>query len=157
MRLHQRSATAAAAVLAIVGWTEPRVSSHKVYARQDGAPFFELLGTTSGTVLDTDLPWAADPAFATRSFAVTAVRNDGEESFFSNIVRNDDRDHDGVTDSAEVAEGSNPDDADSDHDGLSDGDEARRGTDPLASDTDGDGISDAEEVRRGWDPLDVDR
>lgn len=48
-------------------------------------------------------------------------------------------------------------DTDSDNDGLSDTDEAIQGTDPLDSDTDDDGSSDGDEVNiEGTDPLDRD-
>jgi hypothetical protein len=65
-----------------------------------------------------------------------------------------DTDGDGLTDSQELALGTNPNDLDSDDDGISDGDEvngtgpltASTKTNPLISDTDGDGIKDGTEV-----------
>jgi ELWxxDGT repeat protein len=67
-----------------------------------------------------------------------------------------DGDQDGLDDQDEVAQGTDPDDADSDDDGLSDGAEVlTHGTDALDADTDGDGYSDGEEVDvLGSDPLD---
>jgi len=44
---------------------------------------------------------------------------------------------------------------DSDGDGLSDSDEVARGTDPHNPDSDGDGVSDGAEVAAGTDPLDA--
>ncbi len=84
-----------------------------------------------------------------------AVKDDGSESFLSNMVQNDDRDHDGLTDEEETALGTNLNNPDSDADGLKDGEEYIRGTNPLLADTDGDGYSDALEVQIGSDPLDI--
>ena len=42
---------------------------------------------------------------------------------------------------------------DSDHDGLSDSLEVGQGTNPLSADTDSDGITDAAEGQLGSDPL----
>src|ERR1044072_6956681 len=58
-----------------------------------------------------------------------------------------DRDHDGMSDDAEIANGTNPDDpsdadADADGDGLSNGDEVALGTNVNNADSDGDGVSD---------------
>lgn len=111
--------------------------------------------------------------------SVDAAAN--EETFQSislNIVAKD-TDGDGLSDSAEIALGTDPTKADTDNDGLSDGaevlthhtnpllsdsdndglndaDEINRGTNPLASDTDGDGLSDGAEVTVGTNPLSVD-
>lgn len=58
-----------------------------------------------------------------------------------------DSDNDGLTDSQEVALGTNPNLADSDSDGLSDGLEVNsHSTNPLLADTDFDGLSDGLEV-----------
>jgi len=66
-----------------------------------------------------------------------------------------DDDNDGLSDTGEVALGTDSLDADTDNDGLSDGDEVDDiGTDPLLADTDGDGLSDGYEVNTyGTDPL----
>ena len=53
-----------------------------------------------------------------------------------------DDDNDGVLDTDEIANGTDPLDPDSDDDGLSDGEENSLGTDPNNPDTDGDGIPD---------------
>jgi MYXO-CTERM domain-containing protein len=67
-----------------------------------------------------------------------------------------DGDQDGLEDQDEVAQGTDPADADSDDDGLGDGAEVHtHGTNPLLADTDGDGHSDGEEViTLHTDPLD---
>ena len=67
-----------------------------------------------------------------------------------------DSDGDGVSDSDEVTNGTDPTDLDSDGDGLSDGEEADLGSDPNSSDSDGDGISDSEEADAGTDPTSSD-
>jgi DNA-binding beta-propeller fold protein YncE len=72
-----------------------------------------------------------------------------------------DRDRDGLADEAELARGTDPDDADSDDDGLLDGFEARQSLDPLtggdgAGDPDDDGLDNAAEQLAGTDPHDRD-
>ncbi len=67
-----------------------------------------------------------------------------------------DRDGDGLTNEAEAALGTDPEDADSDDDGLRDGEEVSASTDPLRADTDGDRLSDGAEVNLGTNPLLVD-
>jgi len=56
-----------------------------------------------------------------------------------------DDDNDGVLDTDEIADGTDPLDADSDDDGLNDGEEDSLGSDPNNPDTDGDGIPDNED------------
>lgn len=64
-----------------------------------------------------------------------------------------DEDSDGLLDSRELAEGTDPKNPDTDGDGLFDGEEvAAFGTDPLNRDTDGDGFLDGVEVRNGFNP-----
>ena len=53
-----------------------------------------------------------------------------------------DDDNDGVEDSDEIIQGTNPLNKDSDNDGLIDGNEFDRGTDPLDPDSDDDGVLD---------------
>ena len=85
-----------------------------------------------------------------------------------------DDDNDGVSDAIEIAEGTDPLDAndtptdadgdgtydntdpDDDNDGVTDAQEAIDGTDPLDSDSDDDGRTDGEEALDGTDPLDAD-
>jgi hypothetical protein len=67
-----------------------------------------------------------------------------------------DTDGDGVPDSVEQSNGSDPKNADSDGDGLPDGEEASRGSDPNDPDTDGDGVTDAEEAEYGTNPREAD-
>ncbi len=63
-----------------------------------------------------------------------------------------DTDGDGICDSEEVANGTDPNNPDSDGDGLDDGDEEAFGSDPNNPDTDGDGVNDGDEVILGTDP-----
>jgi len=95
-----------------------------------------------------------DAAATVMTYAVTAVKSDGTESFFSNPAQNNDRDHDGMTDVEAAADGTNPDNPDSDGDGLNDGEEASYGANPLVKDTDGDTFNDYVEIQEGSDPLD---
>jgi hypothetical protein len=69
-----------------------------------------------------------------------------------------DSDDDGLSDAAEIALGTNPNNPDTDGDGLSDGQEVNDyGTNPLLVDTDGDGLSDYDEVMiYGSNPLSAD-
>jgi hypothetical protein len=73
-----------------------------------------------------------------------------------------DTDGDGLIDSYEVINGTKPNDADSDDDGLTDGEEvgvplgSGTNTDPNNPDHDGDGTNDGDEVAAGSDPLDPD-
>ena len=64
-----------------------------------------------------------------------------------------DGDGDGVPDSVEQSNGTDPKNADSDGDGLSDGDEVKHGSDPNNVDTDGDGVPDDEEATLGTSPI----
>ena len=66
-----------------------------------------------------------------------------------------DDDNDGVSDTQESIDGTNPLVADTDGDGLTDGLETSNGTNPLVADTDGDGYSDLDEVNSNSDPLDA--
>jgi glucose/arabinose dehydrogenase len=77
---------------------------------------------------------------------------------FKIIGTDPDSDSDGLTDSQESTEGTNPNDPDSDDDGLNDGPEVlTHNTDPLDTDTDNDGLSDGAEVNtHNSDPLDTD-
>ena len=87
---------------------------------------------------------------------------------------NEDRDGDGVKDTEERADGTDPVDAcsfkiasqnaipwdawkaaDCDNDGLTNQKEKELGTDPLKADTDGDGVPDGVEMTEGTDPLDA--
>ncbi|MCW5769298.1 MAG: hypothetical protein KIT19_11500 [Phycisphaeraceae bacterium] len=104
---------------------------------------------------------------------------DDEESLLGcPSVFDPDSDHDGLSDSIEVAAGLDPCDEDSDgdgvrdscehnnpdieitmtsdedHDGLTDRQECMYGTDLSNRDTDDDGITDGAEIYMGWDPLD---
>jgi len=81
------------------------------------------------------------------------------ESAIGTDPNNPDTDGDGLTDGQEVnVYGTDPNDPDSDNDGLSDGDEVNTyGTDPLDDDSDDDGLTDGDEVNTyGTDPLDGD-
>ena len=63
-----------------------------------------------------------------------------------------DCDEDGLSNKAEIENGTNPLLSDTDYDGINDGKEAELGTDPVNSDTDGDGIGDGDELVLNLDP-----
>ena len=132
------------------------VKEYDIYFKESGHPYLTWLATTANTFFDTAHPWAADATILTRLYAVSAVDNNGRESFLSEMVTNDDRDHDGLADLQETVLHTAIDNADSDSDGLLDGEEINRGTNPLNPDTDSDGCSDFYEGFFGSDPLDID-
>jgi len=134
--------------------TEAGVTGYKIYARAVDEPLLYEIGTAATASFDSDHPWAKDETISTHLYTITAITADGTESFLSAMVRNDDRDHDGLTDAEETACGSNVSNPDSDSDGLKDGEEAILGTNPLQVDTDGDGYSDYLETQHNSDPLD---
>ncbi|HEY3567624.1 MAG TPA: carboxypeptidase regulatory-like domain-containing protein [Thermoanaerobaculia bacterium] len=133
---------------------DPQVVGYNIYSRLDVDPKLTRLGTSAGTTFNTGQPWAANSQQQVRVYAVSTYYADGTESFLSPVVLNNDRDHDGLTDSQEAIWGTSPITADSDGDGLADGQEVQRGTSPLLVDTDGDGYTDDVEVQAGRDPLD---
>jgi len=134
--------------------TDPDLIGYNIYSKQMAEPYLTLLGTTTAIFYETDHPWAENSSIETKIYAVSAIKTDGTESFLSEMVKNNDRDHDGLTDEEEVAYGTLIDNPDSDGDGLSDVSEYMRGTNPLLPDTDGDGYTDYEEIQAGSDPLD---
>jgi hypothetical protein len=135
---------------------EAGVTGYNIYSVAELDPYFAKVATvTAGTTsYDSVDQWSSDSSTQVMTYAVTAVKSDGIESFFSDLAQNNDRDHDGLTDEEEASLGTNPTNPDTDGDGLKDGEEEAYGTDPLLTDTDGDGYSDYEEVQAGSDPLD---
>lgn len=138
------------------GSSNPDVAGYNIYSREDDEPYLAQIGSTADVYYDTIHDWAENSSIKTRIYAVSAVKTDGTESFLSDMVENNDRDHDGLSDEKEVSLGTNVTDSDTDDDGLTDGEEYIHGTDPLLTDTDEDGYSDYEEIRAGSDPLDKD-
>ncbi len=128
--------------------------SYNVYSKQEDEPYLALIGITEALFYDTANEWAADSSVITRIYAVSAVKSDGTESFLSDMVMNNDRDHDGLDDETETSFGSEITKADTDGDQLTDGEEYYYGTTPTVKDTDNDGYSDYQEIRSGSDPLD---
>jgi hypothetical protein len=133
---------------------DPEVVSYNVYSREETEPFMALLGSSADAFLQTSHPWAENSTVPTRFYAVAAVKADGTEGFLSEWAKNNDRDHDGLSDEEETAFGSDMTRADTDGDGLQDGEEYLHGTSPVLLDTDGDGYNDYVEVQAGSDPLD---
>ena len=134
--------------------TDAGVTGYNIYSKYVDEPYLSQIATTLGTSFDTGHDWAANNLVKSRIYAVAAVKADGAESFLSDPVENNDRDHDGLTDAEETALGTNVSNPDTDRDGLLDGEEYYLGTNPKLRDTDGDGYSDRVEVLAGSDPLD---
>ena len=122
------------------------VSGYRVYGKSNEEPFMTLLGTTSGSVFDTGLPWAGENGASLGVFAVSASLPDGSESLLSDFVENNDRDHDGLRDGDEAQLGTDPELRDTDGDGLEDSQEVGLGTSPKQPDTDGDAVSDGQDA-----------
>jgi pimeloyl-ACP methyl ester carboxylesterase len=135
--------------------SDPNVVHYNIYSKYLDEPYLTQIATTTGNLYDTGHLWATNSTIKTRVYAVSAVNSGGKESFLSDMVQNDDRDHDGLSDEKETSLGTNVSNPDTDGDGLKDGEEYVRGTNPLVIDTDGDGYSDYVEVKAGSDPLDV--
>jgi alpha-tubulin suppressor-like RCC1 family protein len=74
----------------------------------------------------------------------------------ANSIGATDADGDGLTFAAELALGTDPNDADTNHDGLSDSLAVLIGRSATALDVDGDGVSNALETARGTDPFRAD-
>jgi hypothetical protein len=135
--------------------TDAGVIGYNIYAKFEDEPYLAQIGSSATNSFNTGDDWAENASVVTSIYAVSAKKGDGTESFLSNMVENNDRDHDGLTDEQEMALGTNVNNPDSDGDGLKDGEEYVRGTNPLLADTDGDGFSDFAEVQAGSDPLDA--
>ena len=114
------------------GTGELGVTGYNIYSRFVDEPYLAKIGITSETTFDTGHPWAKDATIKTRIYAVAAIKNASNESFLTLTAKNNDRDHDGLTDV----------------------EEASLGTDPTKADSDGDGFSDYTEVLYGGNPLD---
>jgi len=138
-------------------WTassDPAVTGYNIYAKYEDEPYLTQIGSSATNSFNTGDEWAENSSILTSIYAVSAVKADSTESFLSNMVENNDRDHDGLTDGQETSMGTNISNPDTDGDGLKDGEEYTRGTSPLLADTDGDGYSDYDEIQAGTDPLD---
>ncbi|MCD6296837.1 MAG: carboxypeptidase regulatory-like domain-containing protein, partial [Deltaproteobacteria bacterium] len=135
---------------------EAGVAGYNIYAVAELDPYFAKIATVAAgtTSYDSTDQWSSESSIQVMTYAVTAVKSDGSESFFSDLAQNNDRDHDGLTDGEEASLGTNATNPDTDGDGLKDGEEEAYGTDPLLTDTDGDGYSDYEEIQAGSNPLD---
>src|SRR5574343_417700 len=141
----------------------------------------EVIAGTDPTVADTDgdgendcIEIGADPANPTDTdgdgvidaLESSTVDTDGDGVFDEADPANTDpcipnvnagpcdQDGDGLTNTEEATEGTDPTNPDTDGDGLMDGEETTLGTDPNNPDTDGDGFTDGVEVGNGTNPLD---
>jgi len=129
--------------------------SYRVYAVADTEPYFHQLADidkAASPEYDTGELWRDSVDEPLRVYAITYLDSNGDESFFSNKVYNDDRDHDNLTDLEEAAQGTDVNNPDSDGDGLLDGDEVHAGSFPDDPDSDDDGYDDYGEVQGHSDP-----
>lgn len=92
---------------------------------------------------------------ASQTSAPLDIDLDTDRDRTGNRVDTDD-DNDGLIDTKEISQGTDPLKADTDSDGLSDSEEVTAGTNPLKTDTDGDGLLDKDEQTRGTNPLKAD-
>jgi gliding motility-associated-like protein len=117
----------------------------------NGLTFNTSTGVISGT------PIVAQPQ---TNYTITATNAAGSDAKVISILIDADSDGDGVPDSVEVQQGTNPnqsgDALDTDGDGVPDYIEVQQGTNPNQSgdalDTDGDGVPDYIEVQQGTNP-----
>ncbi|MGD9730863.1 MAG: LamG-like jellyroll fold domain-containing protein [Desulfamplus sp.] len=134
--------------------TDTSVKSYKVYGKPADDTYFSYLGSSTEASYLTTNAWAGNEETPVWQYAVSAVKQDGTESFLSEIVENNDQDHDGLTDAEEIEGGSLVNNPDSDGDGLNDSKEYGLSTNPVKADTDGDTYSDYAEIQAQSDPLD---
>lgn len=92
---------------------------------------------------------------ASQTSAALDIDLDTDKDRTGNRVDTDD-DNDGLIDTKETEQGTDPLKSDTDADGLSDGEENTAGTNPLKSDSDGDGIDDKAEIKAGTSPIKAD-
>ncbi len=123
--------------------------------------YFELVGETSMTSMNTNIPWGRKEISEGiislyTEFRLVGLRSDGSRTTFSDPVRNDDSDGDNLSDYEEQQQGTDIFRNDTDYDGLGDFDEIRIfNTDPLDNDSDDDGYSDEQEIKNDSDPIDA--
>jgi|GEM_PF-1642630 gliding motility-associated-like protein len=118
-------------------------------ALPNGLVFNTTTGSISGIPLETK---------AVTNYTITATNAAGSDVKIISVMIDGDSDRDGVPDSVEIQQGTNPNVAgalDTDGDGVPDYIEVQQGTNPNvpgALDTDGDGVPDYIEVQQGTNP-----
>jgi gliding motility-associated-like protein len=123
------------------------------YAVSPSLPNGLSINTTTGAISGT--PTAVS---ASANYTITATNAAGTDSKTIALVIDTDSDNDGVPNSVEVQQGTNPTTPgalDTDGDGVPDYVEVQQGTNPTtpgALDTDGDGVPDYVEVQQGTNP-----
>ena len=109
--------------------------------------------TKNDTDLTTQPSAAADIDKVTQKVTIDVLPASLDGLWSWALLRNPDRDGDGLSDADEAKNQTNPANPDTDGDGLSDGFEASTThTDPRLPDTDGDGLSDSLENQLGTSP-----
>ncbi|EKD76190.1 MAG: hypothetical protein ACD_43C00200G0001, partial [uncultured bacterium] len=146
--------------------TDPTVADTDNDGLNDGA---EIAAATNPLDADTDDDGYLDgedkdPGSINPFDYISAPIDTNGDGITDDLDTNDD--NDGLTDDAEIAQGTNPVEADSDADGITDdadtdydndgldnNTEIELSTNPIKADTDGDGLRDGDEVAAGTDPL----
>ena len=111
-------------------------------------PLADLSAYTGlGSLAEAGLVFGTSANSANFQKDIVGWDDSGAGATLEDVVSDSDADGDGLDAQDEVAEGTDPTDADSDEDGIVDGDEVDvYGTDPLSDDTDGDGVLDGTEL-----------
>jgi hypothetical protein len=118
------------------------------------APTQDLVAAVTSTAVDLGTPGSDRIFGAGRIDAFAAVTQiDSDDDGVSDIQDEFPFDPDETADIDDDGVGDNAD-SDDDNDGLSDTDEIAAGTDPRDEDTDGDAVPDGVEIEEGLDPLD---
>jgi gliding motility-associated-like protein len=124
------------------------------YSISPALPNGLVFNTTTGSISGT--PTATQAAI---NYTITATNAAGSDAKIISLFIDADSDGDGVPNSVEIQQGTNPNSAtsfrDTDGDGVPDYIEVQQGTNPNvpgAKDTDGDGVPDYIEVQQGTNP-----
>ena len=138
-----------------LSWTPPggTIAGYNVYRKNiDESSWKKLGGEPSATTafyIDNSVDYGN-----VYLYAVSAIYSDGEEGTLSAELQTNDPDGDGLSSEAEMALGTDPNNADTDGDGLNDRTEVDLSTNPVRTDTDGDGYPDKYELDTGSNPVD---
>jgi len=135
--------------------TELDIINYKIYFQETTASSYSYLGQTSNSYYKTAHSWPNSSSTNTTNYTITAINENNQESFFSEIAINNDADNDGLLDAEEIEINTDLNSSDTDSDQLSDYEEyIIYNTDPLNMDSDNDTYYDYHEISSSSDPLD---